>query len=467
MPRPVHKTNLTNAPASTRLYQGYNPQGQIGFDRTWELKDGTGYHPLGERATLALGLTERCAAMGRGMVYYVANDANYGTSGSYPRSWTELPSLLYVHHLWDDESRQAWNDLLPWQRLDRLSARGNALHWREIVMPVSLNFERLTYDRVRVYRNKSQVALTSNVDGYMYLGKLNDMSQHMTLYPPHHAYASSFIGSKNDLSAFQVTSGDDAAHRLAAIYQSHAPAGQIICMFKKVLKWVDDAHDEWVQAGGYTLEFMIGGKLAHEIRDRLNGHQPTEEVGEPLRTLRDEAQGWSDDMKTAYEEYSVLAAGASTSGDVVTELAYYMLRDETWNTLSLNEKEKIIEIFDLERANEQERIHLPRRVDSDNGGDDQDEHNSTQSNASTPIRGRGSARAATTRGKMSSRGGRSAASGGTPRGGLPTGSRGTPRGSGSGPAGRRAVTTPVVSGSTRGQGANQGRGRGGRAPWRP
>jgi hypothetical protein len=68
MPRPVHKTNLTNAPASTRLYQGYNPQGQIGFDRTWELKDGTGYHPLGERATLALGLTERCAAMGRGMV---------------------------------------------------------------------------------------------------------------------------------------------------------------------------------------------------------------------------------------------------------------------------------------------------------------------------------------------------------------------------------------------------------------
>ena len=87
----------------------------------------------------------------------MVNSAAFGTSRPYPRSWTELPALLYVHQLWDDESRQAWNEMLPWQRLDSLSARGNALHWRELVMPISLNFEKLSYKSIRVYKNKSQI----------------------------------------------------------------------------------------------------------------------------------------------------------------------------------------------------------------------------------------------------------------------------------------------------------------------
>ena len=68
MPWQKRGTYIMNAPATTRFYQGSNAQRQISFDRTWELLHINSYTQLDIRAVLALGLTERCVAVGRGMV---------------------------------------------------------------------------------------------------------------------------------------------------------------------------------------------------------------------------------------------------------------------------------------------------------------------------------------------------------------------------------------------------------------
>ena len=238
--------------------------------------------------------------------------------------------------------------------MDRLSARGNALDNQAVTMPIGLRYERDNYPTVRVCEGEAIANMTYNASGFMYLGFIDEMAQHMKYCNVRQAYWQAPTGN---LNAFQVVSGLDAAQRLHQMYQRFRPT--TIRIFHEVLSWADQAHDDWVAAGGYTIESdtFLGPELQEKVRAVLNAVPLIQ--GDRLRDIRAETRDWSEEQNTAYQDYSALAAQAMNSAEGFTAFARYTVDNENWNGLTTADRKQVIDLWDWEQTTAQERGDTP------------------------------------------------------------------------------------------------------------
>ncbi|KAK5269008.1 hypothetical protein LTR99_009433 [Exophiala xenobiotica] len=322
---------------------------------------------IGPNATLALGLTECCAHYGRGKVYYYLKGTYIKSqlrSSTYPDSYIQLPDLLYVDYKWMDGECDAWMRSPHWQRLDLLSARGNSLHIQIPTMPITLCHEKDNYENIQFFEGFGKATMYYNARGAMYLGFLANMAAVARYIRMWQGGRPRWMANKVDVAQFQMRSGRQAAQQLQAMYRQRHPRS--VYIYGDLV--TNSAHRDWVAAGGYTVtsDPTLGPELAQriatvQIRLAQDVQPPAEAAGvaetattadeaaatahrgHGLQALRSEAEGWPDNQKQALEDY----IGAANMG--VLAVSRLMISDENWSALTTEQKESIVNIWQLEQ----------------------------------------------------------------------------------------------------------------------
>ena len=264
-----------------------------------------------------------------------------------------------MDYKWTPESRDAWFESPHWQRLDLLSARGNALHAANPTMPLTLCFEYDDYSNIQFYEGVATATLYYNTYGTMYIGFFADMSQHASRGRSNRNHRLTYTARKVDIGAFQVRTGLQAVQQLQAMYRERRQ--EALFLYGTIVRKSIEAHRAWVANGGYTIETdpSLGEKVSIALaraRGQANaGAQTIEgaEIGRRLRELRRQAdEWWPARLKQALEDYCVAAT------DGVVAVSRFMVRDINWATLTADEKDKVIDVWDLEQEARTHNITL-------------------------------------------------------------------------------------------------------------
>lgn len=294
-------------------------------------------------------------------VFFFAKDfdTNFGIPGRYTEDYVKLPDLLYVDQVWDQNTRDEWFNLPQLARLDLLSARGNALDLGIPVMPINLVFEKDNYDNIRIVEGlPAGVAMYMNKSGCMYLGSTDDMAQDMTWYRggqaraiagTRDAYRGFWQGNKTDIGQYQVNSGPAAAQRLRSTYTGMNPGCSYL--YQSIVQKAIEAHDAWVANGGYSIEsdVNLGPRVASKVEAAIQRATIPPRSGIRLQELQQTTAAWNGFKRSAVRGWQ------SAARQGVTALARFMLRDNRWREFSDDEKELVIELWELEEeADERE-----------------------------------------------------------------------------------------------------------------
>ena len=274
-----------------------------------------------------------------------------------PDSYVDLPDLLYVDFEWDETSKQKWLNTPHSARLGFLSVRNNSLHLGVPTMPITHMHERNSYVDIVVPEGMGTVAMYSNGSGYTFLGHVQDMSASMTWHAASQdrIHLGIWKGSKTNLVAFQARSGQDIVRRLATLYQAQRP--ESIRFYKDIALKAVAAHDDWLAVGGYTFAYddSMGTALGEEVQVVLQhqfqqaidqvepgpNRQPGQDIGDQLRDMEEEFSAWPLNLQATRTAYN----DASMAG--ISALSRYMIWDETWKTLSDEQKETIVSLREL------------------------------------------------------------------------------------------------------------------------
>ncbi|KAK5279222.1 hypothetical protein LTR40_008111, partial [Exophiala xenobiotica] len=374
-------TNIDNIPPSKPIYVGSDQaSGYLRFvhlearnsggNDTFRSQTSHNYMSIGPAATLALGLTECCAEHGRGKVYYFCKEWLNGklVRKEYPESYLQLPDLLYVDFKWTDEARDAWLRGPHWQRLDLLSARAHVLHVNIPTMPIALSYESDDYDEIRFFDNIAQTVLYYNAEGAMYLGFLEDLNQVAIGHSLARGltWRAQYYVSKDDAGQFKISSGLQAAQQLQSMYQQRR--GGKLFLYGTIVSKSIEAHRDWVAAGGYTVEGdpTLGPRIAERIETaqaRLD--RTTTERGQRLQRLLEETETWPYNVKLALDDYTAAAKGG------VVAATRFTISDEGWTALTAVEKNRIVDIYELDEAARERALNADSSVGSQ-GAEDSD-----------------------------------------------------------------------------------------------
>lgn len=256
--------------------------------------------------------------------------------------------------MWTSEQVIQWFKTPHWQRLDLLSARGNALSTALPVVPITLCWESNDSSNIMFYRGMSPVMLYWNSPGAVYLGLHNDISQHAVYSTRYGNLRSVWNAEKANITQFQMRSDLDLVKRLLAFYESGTPG--IVCLYGNIVEQSIKAHRRWVANGGYTItsDKDLGASIAaaaNKIRALRAGYEDTTmeheifetEANREFRELRAEAQAWPESDKQALAEYTI----AANAG--VSEVSVFLTSNKNWQDLSAERKTQIFEIWTLEQ----------------------------------------------------------------------------------------------------------------------
>jgi hypothetical protein len=286
----------------------------------------------------------------------------------YPESYLQLPDLLYVDFKWTDEARDAWLRSPHWQRLDLLSARANALHVNIPTMPIALSYESDDYDEIQFFDNIAQTVLYYNAEGAMYLGFLEDLNQVAIGHSLARGltWRAQYYVSKDDAGQFKISSGLQAAQQLQSMYQQRR-GGKLFLYGTIALKSIE-AHRDWVAAGGYTVKGdpTLGPRIAERIETaqaRLD--RTSTERGQRLQRLLEETETWPYKVKLALDDYTAAAK------EGVVAATRFTISDEGWTALTAVEKNRIVDIYELDEAARERALNADSSVGSQ-GAEDSD-----------------------------------------------------------------------------------------------
>lgn len=387
-------SNIDNILPRFPVYEGHDPVSgylkfysrptgnSIGFDI---FRGHThNYSSIGPSATLALGLTELCARLGRGKVSRVHRCRSWHLSitvqelttrmkvyyflkghegkllltyGKWPDSYIQLPELLFVDYKWTEKERDNWLQSPHWQRLDLLSARGNQLHTAIPTMPITLCYELDDYPTIQFVQALGATILYYNSQGAMYMGFLEDLDQVARFVRPSGNQRPRWVVPEAQVAQFQVRSGRAAAERLCSLYDEQRP--ESLFLYATIVEKSIQAHAEWVANGGYTVESDsdLGKKIQERVdkvreqRLRAAEQEAAREVareaavtaGRRLQQLMEEVETWPEALQLTLEDFR---AAADTG---VAAVSRFTVQDEHWATLSIQDRETIIDIWELEQ----------------------------------------------------------------------------------------------------------------------
>ncbi|KAI4090523.1 MAG: hypothetical protein LQ344_004664 [Seirophora lacunosa] len=152
-----------------RVYRGVDSDGGLSFRQ--KLREGhQGTKAVRAQGLVALGLTEACCDIGVGKVHCLHRRGKPQLTSSwvyyvpmldaFPKDWKlprddaedratltvingfyRIPRLLYAHIAWTAQERQDWMAMKHEDRLAVLNARGGALGQRDLVMPISFEYD--------------------------------------------------------------------------------------------------------------------------------------------------------------------------------------------------------------------------------------------------------------------------------------------------------------------------------------
>lgn len=224
--------------------------------------------------------------------------------------------------------------------MDALNARGNALDQAIPVIPISLVFDRDSYDNIRVTEGiHGAMCLYLNNSGYLYLGFATDMSAHMTWYnqdesreEPTEEMAGKrgfWQAEKARVAQFQCMSGRDAVRRLQSLYSEKRP--ESLYLFRKIVSLSMQAHDRGVANEGHQATSDVDA-----------GFEATRDTGARLQELQHIVAAWDTPKQTALQGFrEALQQG-------VFAATRFTFQDDQWISLSPQEKEIVVDLCELE-----------------------------------------------------------------------------------------------------------------------
>lgn len=270
----------------------------------------------------------------------------------YTETYYKLPLLLYVDVKWSDEQRDDWFKLPHWQRLELLSARNGILSKSVPVMPITLVYED-PYPNMRVPEGLSgSVNLYYNQAGDTYVGFMNDMARQMDWFAgPTRTRRIREVGrmgfwqaEKADMGQFKARTGKSLAKKLTDFYQERRP--ESIYLFRKILKLAIQAHNDFVSNGAYTMEWDkdLGPKVVAGVRREMRQLEMQEGTGTRLDRLRRCVDSWGPMEILAVNNYKAAHRQGATA------LAWFMLKDEEWRELDEDQKEMVVEFWEIQEV---------------------------------------------------------------------------------------------------------------------
>jgi hypothetical protein len=111
-------------------------------------------------------------------VYYFSKD--FPSSGilpeGLPETQAQLPDLVYEGFVWDDDSKRDWLDASHDERMYLLAARGNAIDPSSVCMPISLFYEKDSFETLKFCPGMASVVMTYNDQHEVYLGFVDSLA---------------------------------------------------------------------------------------------------------------------------------------------------------------------------------------------------------------------------------------------------------------------------------------------------
>lgn len=222
-----------------------------------------------------------------------------------PKSYCDIPDLLYIDYVWDEDSKADWLGLSHTARIALLNARAGGLSDGIPTLPITLYYETDTYDDFIVADGLADVGMYLNGSGHLFLGFFEDFKAHMAWYPAATTSESAddekvlsyWIGLRANCDRFRMTSGDGLARRLADMYD--AVKEGTLWIYKDLAVKLIEAHNDWVAAGAYTyasdprFEPDLGTKVSLAMTEQHPGRRAAllrlyehKRAGVKLRALR-------------------------------------------------------------------------------------------------------------------------------------------------------------------------------------